>query len=245
MGNKWPIVRLDEIAKNISRPFDLKGNDKAIFINTGDVLEGNFLHKQYSDTNGLPGQAKKAIRKGDILFSEIRPGNGRYALVDFDETDEFVVSTKFMVLHVDEETIDLDFFYLQLTAPETLNEFQKIAESRSGTFPQITFDAVSHYPFYCPEKHIQKQIKKYALSIVQKISLNRQINQTLEQMAQTLFKSWFVDFDPVIDNALDAGNEIPEPLQAQGGIILFASNSHLSSRQKTSPFENHHSSKRI
>ena len=38
-----------------------------------------------------------------------------------------------------------------------------------------------------------------------KITLNRQINQTLEQMAQTLFKSWFVDFDPVVDNALDAG----------------------------------------
>ncbi|WP_312140546.1 restriction endonuclease subunit S [Pantoea septica] len=38
-----------------------------------------------------------------------------------------------------------------------------------------------------------------------KITLNRQINQTLEQMAQALFKSWFVDFDPVVDNALDAG----------------------------------------
>lgn len=37
-----------------------------------------------------------------------------------------------------------------------------------------------------------------------KITLNRQINHTLEQMAQALFKSWFVDFDPVVDNALDA-----------------------------------------
>ncbi len=44
------------------------------------------------------------------------------------------------------------------------------------------------------------------LTILIKITLNRQINQTLEQMAQTLFKSWFVDFDPVVDNnALDAG----------------------------------------
>ncbi|QPE16365.1 restriction endonuclease subunit S [Providencia rettgeri] len=38
-----------------------------------------------------------------------------------------------------------------------------------------------------------------------KIDINSQINSTLEQMAQALFKSWFVDFDPVIDNALDAG----------------------------------------
>ena len=48
-----------------------------------------------------------------------------------------------------------------------------------------------------------------------KNQLNRQTNQTLEAMAQALFKSWFVDFDPVIDNALAAGHEIPEPLQAR------------------------------
>jgi type I restriction enzyme, S subunit len=42
-------------------------------------------------------------------------------------------------------------------------------------------------------------------NIESKTSLSNQINQTLEQMAQALFKSWFVDFDPVVDNALDAG----------------------------------------
>lgn len=46
-----------------------------------------------------------------------------------------------------------------------------------------------------------------------KISLNYDINQILENMAQTLFNSWFIDFIPVIDNALDAGNPIPSPLQ--------------------------------
>jgi type I restriction enzyme S subunit len=38
------------------------------------------------------------------------------------------------------------------------------------------------------------------------------MNQTLEAMAQALFKSWFVDFDPVMDNALAAGSEIPDSL---------------------------------
>ena len=41
------------------------------------------------------------------------------------------------------------------------------------------------------------------------------MNQTLEQMAQALFKSWFVDFDPVIDNAILSGNEIPEALKTK------------------------------
>ncbi|TBM20512.1 restriction endonuclease subunit S [Hafnia alvei] len=51
----------------------------------------------------------------------------------------------------------------------------------------------------------QKKIAKKLKDLDKKITLNRQINQTLEQMAQALFKSWFVDFDPVVDNALDAG----------------------------------------
>lgn len=57
----------------------------------------------------------------------------------------------------------------------------------------------------------------YLRTLDNKITLNRQINQTLEQMAQALFKSWFVDFDPVVDNALDAGffeqnSDLPEEL---------------------------------
>ncbi|WXG55240.1 MAG: hypothetical protein RNU03_00875 [Candidatus Sedimenticola sp. (ex Thyasira tokunagai)] len=51
-----------------------------------------------------------------------------------------------------------------------------------------------------------------------KIEFNRQMNATLESMAQALFKSWFVDFDPVIDNALAAGNPIPEPLHARSEV---------------------------
>ena len=56
----------------------------------------------------------------------------------------------------------------------------------------------------------QKSIAHILGSLDDKIDLNRQINQTLESMAQALFKSWFVDFDPVIDNALVEGNDIPE-----------------------------------
>lgn len=51
----------------------------------------------------------------------------------------------------------------------------------------------------------EPQIASHLSAIKNKITLNQKINQTLEQMAQALFKSWFVDFDPVVDNALDAG----------------------------------------
>jgi type I restriction enzyme S subunit len=66
-----------------------------------------------------------------------------------------------------------------------------------------------------PSIAIQQAIAHILGTLDEKIELNRKMNQTLESMAQALFKSWFVDFDPVIDNALAQGNEIPEELQAR------------------------------
>ena len=63
-----------------------------------------------------------------------------------------------------------------------------------------------------PITDVRKQLVDLFETIESKIELNRRMNNTLESTARELFKSWFVDFDPVIDNALAAGNPIPEPL---------------------------------
>lgn len=69
--------------------------------------------------------------------------------------------------------------------------------------------------FNLPPLPEQKAIAHILGTLDEKIELNRKMNQTLEAMAQALFKSWFVDFDPVIDNALAQGNDIPEELQTR------------------------------
>lgn len=71
----------------------------------------------------------------------------------------------------------------------------------------------------------EKEVSNVIGILDDKINLNKKINQTLEQMSQTLFKSWFVDFDPVIDNALDAGNPIPEALQSSAELRQKVRNS--------------------
>jgi type I restriction enzyme S subunit len=57
----WDIKPLAEIAENHSTTFDFSRVDEVVFVNTGDVLEGRFLHKNYLSKVGLPGQAKKTI----------------------------------------------------------------------------------------------------------------------------------------------------------------------------------------
>lgn len=201
-------LKLSEISKNASRSFDYRKNPSVVFVNTGDVLEGEFLHSNITDTKKvkLPGQAKKAIKKGDILYSEIRPGNKRYVYIDKD-LDNYVVSTKFMVIESNEEIVDSKFLYYCLTENKCEETFKAIADSRSGTFPQITFDSIAFYEFTIPSKDEQKAFVYIADNIANKIRNNNKINQHLESLAQTIFKSWFVDFDPVHakKNALEAG----------------------------------------
>lgn len=186
--------RLDEVAKNASRTFEFKG-EPVVFINTGDVLEGSLLHNDLSNPTNLPGQAKKRIKKNDILYSEIRPGNKRYAFVDFD-AEEYVVSTKFMVIEVNDIVLP-KYLYIFLTSSKVESELKMIADSRSGTFPQVTFDSIGYLQVYVPNQNEQKEIINFWESLDHKIHLNRQTNETLEAMAQAIFKSWFVDFDPV------------------------------------------------
>ncbi|MDB4420963.1 restriction endonuclease subunit S [Pseudomonadales bacterium] len=90
-----------------------------------------------------------------------------------------------------------------------------IIDSRLNTTVQRTLNLkdVRDIPIPLPPKSVRDYLCDIAKTIEEKIELNRKTNETLEQMAQALFKSWFVDLDPVIDNALEAGNTIPDELQ--------------------------------
>lgn len=211
--SEWRSVQLKDVSSNASRAFDFRRRSTAIFINTGDVLDGQFLHGDLSDIRTLPGQAKKAIRKGDILYSEIRPGNGRHTLVRQDLHDH-VVSTKFMVVE-SKPVILPEFLYYVLKSPECESEFKLIAESRSGTFPQITFDAVGHYKFQLPPLDEQRCIAHILGTLDDKIKLNRRMSETLEAMARAIFNSWFVDFNPV---RAKASGEPPESICRRLGL---------------------------
>ena len=189
------MLPLGEICRNASRRFAPPEDGKVWFINTGDVESGRFTHNDLSDWEGLPGQAKKAVVEGDILYSEIRPGNGRYAFVD-KQYPNAVVSTKFMVIEAGESILP-KYLYHVITSPELQNAMKLIAESRSGTFPQITFDSIAHLELMVPSKAEQLAVSSLLDAIEGRIRNNQKMNQTLEDIAKAIFKSWFVDFDPV------------------------------------------------
>jgi type I restriction enzyme S subunit len=210
MAGEWPSVTVGELADSISETHKF-GKDQLIFLNTSDVLLGKILHRTYSAVRDWPGQAKKSIRRDDILFSEIRPANGRWAYVDVD-ADDYVVSTKLMVVRSRRSRVVPRFLYHFLTSLETTRWLQHLAESRSGTFPQITFDQVAALELALPPPEAQTTIAAFLDGMSDKIELNRRMNETLEAMARALFKSWFVDFDPVRAKAEGRDPGFPKPL---------------------------------
>src|SRR3989338_6474963 len=193
MAGEWTKTLIGDLADSISETHSFE-KEQLIFLNTSDILQGKILHRSYSPRKNFPGQAKKAIRKGDILFSEIRPANGRYAYVDT-QADDYIVSTKLMVIRARRGVLSR-YLYHFLTSRQITNWLQHLAESRSGTFPQITFDEVASLEIDLPPKQIQGAIVEFIDAIDNKVELNRRMNETLEAMARAIFKSWFVDGDP-------------------------------------------------
>ncbi|WBX70372.1 restriction endonuclease subunit S [Tenacibaculum retecalamus] len=206
-------VALGDLIKSISitHKFD---KDELIFLNTSDVLKGEILISNYTSVSELKGQAKKTIKNGDILYSEIRPKNKRYAYVkNVRNTEDYVVSTKLMVLRNFSENLDTDYLYHFLTFEGTINYLQKRAENRIGSFPQITFDIVKSIKIWLPELKVQKQIAKVLSNSDTKIEINNKINEELEALAKTIYDYWFVQFD-----FPDANNK---PYKTSGGKMVY------------------------
>ncbi len=182
--NSNKIYAFNELVESVSIKHTFE-EENIIFLNTSDVLNGYVLHQNYSPISGLPGQAKKSIRKGDILFSEIRPKNRRMAYIDFEARD-YVVSTKLMVLR-SKNIINASILFFYLKRDETLDFLQMLAEARSGTFPQITFDHLKQLDISVPsDQRIYKYISTTIDSILEKTFQNLRQIRTLEKLRDTL-----------------------------------------------------------
>jgi len=106
----------------------------------------------------------------------------------------------------------LDNTFLKFLMQSDLIQNQLRARSTGTTVIGIKQKELRKIILLIPPFPEQQVIAHILGSLDDKIELNRKINKTLEAMARTIFKSWFIDFDPVIDNALRAGNPIPDSM---------------------------------
>lgn len=149
--------------------------------------------------------SKHLVKKNDIVYSR-RGDVTRKALIT--ELEEGMFCGTGCLLVRPGNSIDARFLTYHLSSP--INQEWIIRHAVGATMPNLNTGILKRVPLNIPSLDTQKAIAHILGSLDDKIELNRQMNETLEAMAQALFKSWFVDFDPVIDNALAVGNAIPD-----------------------------------
>ncbi len=180
-----------------------------IVAKLGDVLEIKYGkdHKKLNDgdipcfgSGGLMRYVENSIyEKESILI----PRKGSLNNIYYVDQPFWTVDTLFWT-KINLENVFPKFLFYQLR----LTDF--VSLNVGSAVPSLTVPVLNDLKIKLPPLPEQKSIAHILGSLDDKIELNRQMNETLEAMAQALFKSWFVDFDPVIDNALAAGNAIPD-----------------------------------
>lgn len=189
--NETIYMPVGEVCSSISDTYREKKN-MVTLINTSDVLEGRVLNHERVPNSNLKGQFKKTFQRDDILYSEIRPQNRRFAYVDFSPID-YIASTKLMVIRAKKDVVSPKYLYYFLKNSSTVAELQLLAETRSGTFPQITFSEVANLTIPVPPLAVQEVIVQTMQCLEDKTICNEQINDNLQQQAQSYFQELFVD----------------------------------------------------
>ena len=178
----WKELTVGDLCDTISDTYH-RNDEVVVLVNTSDVLEGKILNHQPVENKNLKGQFKKTFKKDDILYSEIRPANKRYAYVDFAGTERYIASTKLMVLRPKKDRVLPRFLFAFLSSNHVHAELQHLAETRSGTFPQITFSSeLAPMPIALPDFNTQEKIVGMLSSIEGRIQNNNAINKNFSDL---------------------------------------------------------------
>ena len=137
--------------------------------------------------------SKYALRKGDIVFSRVGSVDRR-ALVGTAE-DGWLFSGRCLRVRPDLAKLDPAYLSYFFGLPAFRDYINSIAVG--ATMPSLNTKILSDVPVIYPPLPEQRAIAHILGTLDDKIEQNRRMNETLEEMARALFKSWFVDFDPV------------------------------------------------
>ena len=169
-------MKIGDVCESVSHTFN-KQQKNVILINTSDILDGEVINHKYVPNKNLRGQFKKSFQQDDILYSEIRPKNRRFAYIDFNAND-YIASTKLMVIRSKDKILP-QFLFQLLKSEDIINQLQSLAETRSGTFPQITFSELAALDICIPTISEQKEIAYTLNTFDEKIANNKKINHHL------------------------------------------------------------------
>ena len=214
MGSEWPTVTLDDISRVgdhgfVDGPFG-SNLPASCYTETGiPVIRGSNLSLGNTRFKGdefvfvsdetAERLARSICEPLDIIFTK-KGTIGQTGLVPEDSHPRYLLSSNQMKLSVNREIADPLFVYYYVSSARS--QAKIIRDSEATGVPKTNLTYFKSFPIPLPPLLEQRIIASHLGTLDDKIELNCRMNETLGSMARPLFKSWFVDFDPVIDLSL-------------------------------------------
>lgn len=213
-------ITLGEVSSYSTEKISIEAIDKNNYVSTENLLP-NFGGKKIA--SGIPNSNKvNSYLEGDILVSNIRP----YFRKVWYANQNGGASNDVLVIRPN-NYIDRSFLYYSLANNEFIDF---VMSGAKGTkMPRGDKNHIMTYQLQLPCTREQKAIANILSTLDEKIEVNNQINETLESIAQELFKRWFVDFE--------FPNENGEPYQSSGGEMVESELGLIPKRWRVGGFE--------
>ncbi|HHJ4233057.1 MULTISPECIES: restriction endonuclease subunit S [Aeromonas] len=205
MANDWTEERFGNLVRFVSDKSQAKDTSIDTYISTENMV-ADFGGISTASALPLTGSVTK-FKVGDTLFSNIRTYFKKVWQARFDGC----CSNDVLVLRPENEGALTPDYLHQICRWEKFTELS-IRTSKGAKMPRGDKDALADFNFRLPPIDEQRAIAHILGTLDDKIELNRRANETLEAMARTLFKAWFVDFEPVrakIEGRWQRGQSLP------------------------------------
>lgn len=199
MNSEWRTVEISSICEGI---FDgphatpKKTTQGPIFLGISSLNRGrlNLTNTEHLSEDDFKKWTKRVTpQEGDIVFSyETRLGEVAIIPADL----RCCLGRRMALMRIDRKKAVPEYVLYAYMSPA----FQNVLKSRTrhgSTVDRIPLTEFGNYPISIPDLKTQREIAKTLSTLDDRITLLRETNQTLESISQAIFKSWFVDFDPV------------------------------------------------
>ncbi len=202
MSVNWPVLTLGNVCEKITDGAHKSPKSVSIGRPMASVKDltrfgVNLSHARLISQKDFEDLVNQGCQPqvGDVLIA--KDGNSALDTVcTIDKPLDAVMLSSVAILRPNKAKLDSDFLKYYFCSRNVI-EYLKNNFISGAAIPRVVLRDLKKAAIKVPSLEEQKNISKVLRSLDNKIELNHQINQTLEQMAQALFKSWFVDFDPV------------------------------------------------
>lgn len=218
MSKDWPVCSVDDVRRDASdglatgpfgssvsskffQPFGIpmiRGSNLSEAV--GDrLLEREYVFVSEEKANAFP---RAIARRGDIIFT-CWGTIGQVGLIDErSQYDRYLISNKQMKLSTDPTKADSLFLYYLFVSPTMRAMVQSVGIGSS--VPGFNLGQLRSLTFPLPPLPVQRAIAGVLGALDDKIEANRQTSRLLERIARSIFRAWFIDFEPVKAKAAGA-----------------------------------------